>query len=255
MRVALSQISPKLSKDNFDIHIEEINTAKEKGAKVIIFPELSMNGYMLMDAVYEDFFVESDFDIFKELSKEIDIVIGAVTKKSHKIYNSALYFSDGEILATHHKNNLPNYGMFQEARFFFKGDGCQYFDTEFGKSMMVVCEDLWSSKVIDTISSNRPDILFVIANSPSRDFSDDGVLSIEKKWLRILSTTAILSGAFVIFVNRVGFEDGMGFWGGSMVVNPNGKVEKRAELFERELLIYDLFYNISNIQKYLLRGD
>ena len=255
MRVALSQISPKLSKNNFDMHIEHIKEAKKNGAKLVVFPELSMNGYMLMDAVYEDYFEDSEFDLFKNLSNEIDIIIGAVIKQRHKIYNSALYFSDGNILAIHHKNNLPNYGMFEEARFFFRGESCQTFDTYFGKSMMVVCEDLWSSDMIDTISLNKPDLLFVIANSPTRDFSDDGILSIENKWLRILSTTAILSGAFVVFVNRVGFEDGMGFWGGSMVVTPDGKVQNRAKLFEKELLFCDIQDNISNIQKYLLRGD
>ncbi len=255
MRVALSQISPKLSRDNFDLHKDEIFKAKSSKADIIIFPELSMNGYMLMDAVYEDSFDLNEFEEFEDLSRDIDIIIGAVTKVSHKIYNSALYFCDGKLLFIHHKNNLPNYGMFQEARFFFKGDRFEMFDTKFGSSMVVVCEDLWSSKTIDEISSKKPDFLYVIANSPSRDFSDDGVLGIEKKWNRILSTAAILSGAHVVFVNRVGFEDGMGFWGGSRVINPNGKIEVSAKLFESELLVSNIDHNISNIQKYLLRGE
>jgi len=257
MRIALSQISPKLSKDNFKLHVEQIERAKSEGAKLIVFPELSMNGYMLMDAVYEDYFLEDDFSQFYKLSLDldIDIVIGAVMKDRDKIYNSSLYISNGKILSIHHKNNLPNYGMFEEARFFFRGEACNSFNTKFGKSMMVICEDLWSSKTIDTISSNKPDILFVISNSPTRDFSDDGILSIEKKWLRILSTTAILSATYVVFVNRVGFEDGIGFWGGSMVITPDGKVKKRAKLFEKELLICDIYDNISNIEKYLRRGE
>jgi predicted amidohydrolase len=254
MRVAISQISPKLSRDNFELHFNEIKKAKSE-ADIIVFPELSMSGYMLMDSVYEDAFELSDLDEFKTLSKDIDIIIGAVTKESHKIYNSALYFSQGELLSIHHKNNLPNYGMFQEARFFFKGEGFELFENSFGKCMMVVCEDLWSSHTIDLVASKKPDFLFVIANSPSRDFSDEGLLGIEKQWTRILSTTAILSGAHVIFSNRVGFEDGLGFWGGSKVINPSGKIEKTAKLFERDQLLCDVDHNLSNIQKYLLRGN
>ncbi len=251
MIVAISQISPKLSRDNFDLHIEEINKVKEE-ADVILFPELSMNGYTLMDSVYEDAFDLDELDIFASLSQEIDIIIGAVTKESHKIFNSALYFSNGKLLATHHKNNLPNYGMFQEARFFFAGESIETFQTAFGKCMMVVCEDLWRSSTIDKIASKKPDLLYVIANSPARDF-DEGMLGIEKQWTRILSTTAILSGAHVLFANRVGFEDGLGFWGGSKIIAPNGKIEHEAKLFEKEQLIAKIDRNLSSVQKYLLR--
>jgi predicted amidohydrolase len=251
MIVALSQISPKLSRDNFTLHEEEIKKVKEK-ADVIVFPELSMNGYTLMDSVYEDAFDLEELSPFEAWSKDIDIVIGAVTKESHKIYNSALYFSKGKLLSIHHKNNLPNYGMFQEARFFFEGDVLAPFQTTFGKTMMVVCEDLWRSSTIDIVSKEKPDLLFVIANSPARDF-DEGMLGIEKQWTRILSTTAILSGAHVIFVNRVGFEDGLGFWGGSKVINPSGKVASEAALFEKEQCIITIDRNLSSVQKYLLR--
>jgi predicted amidohydrolase len=253
MRVALSQISPKLSKENLPLHERSVKEVIGK-ADVVVFPELSMSGYMLMDSVYEDAFYLSELSAFEELSKEIDIIIGAVTKEGHKIYNSALYYGEGALKSIHHKNNLPNYGMFQEARFFFSGEGVESFETRFGEAMMIVCEDLWSSKMIDKIATIKPDILYVIANSPSREFSDEGVLGIEKKWRRLLSTAAILSGAYVVFVNRVGFEDGLGFWGGSMVINPNGRVESKAELFERETIIADLDHNLSSIQKYMLRA-
>ncbi len=251
MIVALSQISPKLSRDNFDLHEAEIDKVKDE-ADIIIFPELSMNGYMLMDSVYEDAFALEELVKFEKWSEKIDIVIGAVTKESHKIYNSALYFSKGKLLAIHHKNNLPNYGMFQEARFFFAGDSIASFQTAFGKTMMVVCEDLWRSSTIDIVSKEKPDVLFVIANSPARDF-DEGMLGIEKQWTRILSTTAILSGAHVVFVNRVGFEDGLGFWGGSKVINPSGKIASEAVLFEKEQCLTTIDRNLSSVQKYLLR--
>ncbi len=251
MIVSLAQIAPKLSRDNFAAHEEAIMQAKGK-ADVIVFPELSMNGYMLMDSVYEDAFDIEELEPFKAWSEDIDIVIGAVSKEAHKIYNSALYFSKGKLLATHHKNNLPNYGMFQEARFFFAGEEIVPFDTPYGRAIMIVCEDLWRSSTIDVIAKEKPDIVYVIANSPARDF-DEGMLGIEKQWTRLLSTTAILSGAHVVFVNRVGFEDGLGFWGGSKVINPSGKIAGEATLFEKELQIIEIDRNLSSVQKYLLR--
>ena len=251
MKIALSQISPKLSRDNFDIHENAILEVSQS-ADVIVFPELSMNGYMLMDSVYEDAFLLSELTLFEELSKDIDIIIGAATKEEHKIYNSALYYSEGRLVNIHHKNNLPNYGMFQESRFFFEGNGLKSFETEYGKSMIVVCEDLWSSKNIDEISIQKPDILYVIAASPARGFLENE-LEIEKKWRRILSTTAILSGASVVFVNRVGFEDGLGFWGKSMIFNPSGTIEMSAKIFERDMIIGRVDRGLSKVQKYLLR--
>jgi predicted amidohydrolase len=251
MKIALAQISPKLSRDNFDMH-ESAILEVSKNADVIVFPELSMNGYMLMDSVYEDAFLLSELAFFEQLSKEIDIIIGAATKEEHKIYNSALYYSEGRLLNIHHKNNLPNYGMFQEGRFFFEGSGLKSFVTLYGKTMMVVCEDLWSSKNIDEISKQKPDIVYVIANSPARGFLETE-LEIEKKWRRILSTTAILSGASVVFVNRVGFEDGLGFWGKSMIFNPSGTIEISAKMFDRDMILGTVDRGLSKVQKYLLR--
>ncbi len=250
MKVALAQITPKLL-HNFDLH-RDIIKEYENRADVILFPELSMNGYMLLDATYEDAFELDELKEFKELSQNIDIIFGAVTKEGHKIFNSALYYSKGELLSIHHKNHLPNYGMFQEARFFFNSNELNFFESSFGKVCMVICEDLWSSFIIDKISLQKPDIIYVLAASPTRGFKDN-YLEIEKKWNNILSTTALFSGSYIIFVNRVGFEDGVGFWGGSKVINPNGVIELSLELFEDQIAITKLDNTLSFATKYLLR--
>ncbi len=152
----------------------------------------------------------------------------------------------------HHKNILPNYGLFQEARFFFEGEKLESFETNFGEVMMVVCEEMFSAKVIEKIASTKPQLLIVLANSPARGFEDDKLL-IEHQWNSLLTTSAILSGANVVFVNRVGFEDGLGFWGGSRLINAKGEVTKKAKLFEKEFLHVDIDNHISKTQKYLLR--
>jgi predicted amidohydrolase len=252
MKLSLSQINSKLSRDNLEKHLYYIKTAKNNGSNLIIFPELSLNGYSMMDLVYEDAYEVSELNTLKNESKDIDILVGVALRVGYKIFNSAIYFSNGEVINIYHKNTLPNYGMFQEARFFFAGDMVDSFETKFGSVISVICEDLWNVKIIEKIVSIKPDFIYILSASPARGFDTNG-LEIERKWNNILSTTAGLSGTYTIFVNRVGFEDGLGFWGGSRVVNPKGLIEKKASLFEEELLEIELFNNLSKTEKYLLR--
>ena len=252
MKIAIAQVAPKISRDNVTLHLRFIKDAIKANADVVVFPELSMSGYMMMDKLYEDAFSLDEFSDIEALSRDIDIVFGAPTREEHKIYNSALYFSQGTLTHVHHKNYLPNYGMFEESRFFFKGDTLELFDTPHGKAMMVVCEDLWSGEMIEKIADAKPDIVYVLAASPARDFKDDTLL-IEDKWHSVLKTTALLSGTHVVFSNRIGFEDGVGFWGGSCLVKPNTYIDAKAPCFEEALLLVELDKDISKIEKYMKR--
>ncbi|ACM93256.1 nitrilase/cyanide hydratase and apolipoprotein N-acyltransferase [Nautilia profundicola AmH] len=246
MKIALAQIRPKLSPENINKHIEFI---EKTDADLVVFPELSMNGYKIKDALLEDAF---DIEYFKNLTFSKDVVLGAAIKKEGKIYNSALYI-DNEI-KIHNKVHLPTYGVFEEGRFFFSGDEFSLFDTKFGKTCMFVCEDVFSGDAINFVSQKKPDLIIVIAASPAREFSD-GKLLIEDQWEALLKSMAILSGAYVLFCNRVGFEDGLGFWGGSRVINPKGQTEIKANYFEEELIECELNHNLTLTQKYFLRKD
>jgi len=249
VKVTLIQNIPKLKKMSLSKFTEEM---QKIDGDLVIFPELALNGYMLKDAVFEDAYDMDEIEEFAKVSISKDIVFGCVLKIGHKFFNSAVYCSDGKVLHVHHKNILPNYGLFQEARFFFEGDKLESFDTKFGEVMMIVCEEMFSAKVIEKIASIKPHLLIVLANSPARGF-EDGKLLIEHQWNALLSSSAILSGANVVFVNRVGFEDGLGFWGGSRHINPKGEIVEKAELFEKEFLHVEIDNHISKTQKYLLR--
>lgn len=252
MNIALAQISPTLNrKTNLKKHLELIQSLKSD-TELIIFPELSLNGYLMMDLVFEDSFYLYEFEEFKKESLNIDILLGASIRENHKIFNSAIYFHNGEILHIHKKNNLPNYGMFEEARYFFSSDRLQSFNNNHFNCITLVCEDVWSSSNIDRVVKLNPDVIFVLANSPARGFGDE--LLIEKKWESLLNSLAILSGAYVIFVNRIGFEDGIGFWGGSRVITPNLSNIKKAPLFEEAILEIKLDDNLVKREKYFLRG-
>ena len=246
MKIALAQIRPKLSPDNLDKHKSFI---KKSSADLIIFPELSMNGYKVKDALLEDSFSE---EYFRNLKFDKDVVLGAAIKDDGKIYNSALYL--GENFHRHNKVFLPTYGVFEEGRFFFKGKEFSCFDTKFGKTAMFICEDVFSGDAIKFVSSNKPDLIIVISASPAREFKDNKLL-IEEQWEAILKNMAIVSGGYVAFCNRVGFEDGLGFWGKSKVINPKGEIEVEAKYFDEDLVECELNHHLTFTQKYFLRKE
>ncbi|NPA11683.1 MAG: nitrilase [Epsilonproteobacteria bacterium] len=246
MKIALAQIKPKLSPDNLDKHLEYI---KASDADLVVFPELSMNGYKVKDALIEDSFEE---EFFKNLSFSKDVVIGAAIKENAKIYNSALYI--GEKFFRHNKVHLPTYGVFEEGRFFFSGSGFKCFETSFGKTAMFICEDVFGADSLEFVAKHKPDLIIVIAASPAREFKENSLL-IEEQWDSILKNMAILSGGYVAFCNRVGFEDGLGFWGKSKVINPKGEIEKEACYFDEEMIEVELNHKLTFTQKYFLRKE
>ena len=222
MRVTLVQSSPKLNRSNLADIIKTINQYKDE-SDLIVFPELSLNGYMLQDKLYEDAWNLNKLDELKELSREVDFVVGGAIRDSKVFRNSALYFSQGELLSQHNKVHLPNYGMFEEARYFSAGDVFEGFETNHGKISMLVCEDLWHAGVHHQLFDENPDYILALVASPARGFEDDGLL-IEDQWYALLKSVALHCDAQVIFVNRVGFEDGLGFWGGSCIIGRDARI-------------------------------
>jgi len=190
---------------------------------LIVFPELSLNGYLLQDKLYEDAWDIKELQELIDLSKDVDIVVGAALRDKKVFRNSSLYLKNGEVFSKHYKLHLPNYGMFEEARYFSAGSEFESFEVDGKKISMLVCEDLWNANMHSEIYKQDPDLIIVIAASPARGFEDDGLL-IEKQWYSLLNAAALNSKSKVIFVNRVGFEDGLGFWGGSCIIDEDTKV-------------------------------
>lgn len=228
--LTLVQNAPRLNRSNLDSALHLIDNASSN-SDVIVFPELSLNGYMLQDKLHEDAWTLDELNALKEASRKIDIVIGAALKESNGFFNSALYLSEGEMVHIHHKVHLPNYGMFEEARYFKPGNQIKSFSTKFGRAAMLVCEDVWEVNLLEDLEDEHPQIIYVLAASPARGFSDEG-LAIEATWQKLLEKAAKEMKAEVVFVNRVGFEDGLGFWGGSRHLNANGEVTVALPKFE-----------------------
>ncbi|MDA3945945.1 MAG: nitrilase [Helicobacteraceae bacterium] len=228
--LTLVQNAPRLNRSNLEDALVLIESASQN-SDVIVFAELALNGYMLQDKLHEDAWTIAELSEVKEASKNIDIVIGAALKEANGFYNAALYFSQGEITHIHHKVHLPNYGMFEEARYFRPGNQIKSFKTKYGRSAMLVCEDLWEANLLEDLEDEHPEIIYVLAASPARGFSDDG-LEIESSWQKLLEKAAEDMRAEVVFVNRVGFEDGLGFWGGSRLLSSAGEITAMLPKFE-----------------------
>ena len=233
MKITLAQIAPKLNRSNLE-NIIEIIKKNQDDSDLIVFPELALNGYLLQDKLYEDAFTIEELDKIKNASLHVDIVVGAAIRDKDKFRNTALYFSEGELLSKHYKVHLPNYGMFEEARYFEAGDIFESFTCRDKKISMVICEDLWHESVhIDLIKEN-PDYIIALVASPARGFCDDG-LEIEDKWVKIIKNVAGECNSKLIFVNRIGFEDGLGFWGGSCIVDENADILYKLAHYEEKI--------------------
>lgn len=238
MRVTLAQVSPKLNRSNLVEIISIINEHK-KDSDLIVFPELSLNGYLLQDKLFEDAYDINELDSLKKLSMEVDIIVGGAIRDNKVFRNAALYFSKGKLISQHNKVHLPNYGMFEEARYFSPGSVFEGFDSSHGKISMLVCEDLWHAGVHQQLFNENPDYIVAIVASPARGFDEDGLV-IEDQWLALLKSASLHCNSKVIFVNRVGFEDGLGFWGGSCILDANAKVVHKLPHYEKIIKTFEI---------------
>ena len=238
MRVTLAQISPQLNRSNLGEMIQIINSVKDE-SDLIVFPELSLNGYLLQDKLYEDAYKIDELRELEILSQSIDIVVGGAFIDDRVFRNAALYFSKGKLISKHNKVHLPNYGMFEEARYFEAGDIFESFLVDDNRVSMVICEDLWHKNVHHDLVQQNPDLIVALVASPARGFSNDG-LDIENKWQEIIRVVASECSAKLIFVNRVGFEDGLGFWGGSCIVDEDANIMYKLEKFKKEIKTFEI---------------
>lgn len=250
-KIALAQINPALGdvEKNIKKHIDFINKALKKKADLVIFPELSLTGYSLKDLNAELAVNPFTSEILRPLcekSKKIDIICGGVEEDdNYGLFNSAFYISGGKVLFTHRKVYPPDYGMFEEIRYFSKGKSAEIFKTQFGKLGVLVCEDLWHMSLPLIQALNGAKIIIAIAASPTRL-----ELNTKSKTLKNYqinsehhrSYSRLLS-LYTVFCNRVGFEDGVNFWGGSEVVDPFGNVSALGRFFDEDLVIAEIDYN------------
>ena len=243
--VALAQIKPKLGclADNLDM----IEAAVEKGIKeragVVIFPELAMTGYFLKDLVPEVALSIDSTEIKRllALSRHISIAVGFVeVTADYRFYNSALYLEEGEIRHRHRKVYLPTYGLFDEQRYLARGLRLRSFDTRFGRMGILICEDMWHLSASYVLAMDGATTIICLSSSPGRGIMDEENLGSTTAWQKLNATTAMFLNCRVLYCNRVGYEDGVNFWGGSEAVGPNGEMTARGKILEEDFIIAEI---------------
>ena len=240
--VALAQVSPRLAdvETNLGIYREQVREAGALGADLLVFPELSLTGYHLKDDVSE---VATRLDgpvadELRELSRGTAFVAGLVEESpDFQFYNSAVWFEDGEIRHVHRKVYLPTYGMFDENRYFARGNRIAAHDASIARVATLVCEDFWHPSTSYLAALDGALGIVCPSSSPAQGMAEDRDSDENARtWELFTRATAQVYGLFVFYANRVGFEDGVGFWGGSEIVGPDGEVLVKAPYYETALV-------------------
>jgi len=245
-RVAIAQINPKLGdlQANMALYEAKIHQGGEAGAELLLFPELSLTGYFLRDTVPDVALTTRSPEMkkLKELSRGLPFVAGLVEESAdHRFFNAAVYFEDGEIRHVHRKVYLPTYGMFDEQRYFARGDRVRAFDSKFGRLAILICEDLWHTSTIYLAALDGARAVLCPSSSPLRGIVDGQAQDDNARyWEMINRTYAETFSLFMLYGNRSGFEDGVGFWGGSEIVDPFGQRLAKAKYYDEDFIVSEV---------------
>ena len=249
-KLALAQIDPVLGnvQKNVEKHLLATEKAIQAGAQLIVFPELSLTGYSVKDMNWDlALNLGKDTSIVRPLiekSKTISIIAGGIEEgPDFSIYNSAFLFEDGILRLAHRKAYPPTYGMFEEMRYFAAGKSVRAIDTKHGRLGIVVCEDLWHPSIPYILAQDGADIIIALVASPTRVSGGEKRLQTAQVNTGNHQAYARLLSVYIAFCNRVGYEDGVNFWGGSSVTSPDGTVEASAKLFDEDLILTEIDEN------------
>ncbi|HEY8755558.1 MAG TPA: nitrilase-related carbon-nitrogen hydrolase [Candidatus Dormibacteraeota bacterium] len=235
--VAVAQMAPRLGDvaANLDRHLELIDQAQGGGAALVVFPELSLTGYFLKDLV-PDVALREQSDELAQLtsaSRGIDVVAGCVLESEDaRFYNASLYLSNGRLHHIHRKVYLPTYGLFDEARYLAQGDRFRTFAAPLAaaepprpwQAGVLICEDMWHPTAAALLARQGIELFLCPSASPGRGVVRGHALGTARSYDAMTRTYAQLFTSYLLYCNRVGFEDGVGFWGGSRAIGPDGRL-------------------------------
>jgi len=242
VNIALSQISCKIGdkKHNLNKMKEQIKQAKKNGANLIIFPELALTGYTLKDLVYESAepIPGPSTNLLTEVAKKenIHIVFGMVeqsTKASAVLYNTAVLLSPRGFVGKYQKMYLPTHSVFEEKRYFRQGSGSPIFETDIGKLGLIICYDVFFPETVRLLRLKGAQLILCVSASPA----------VRRKFFEVLTVArAIENTVFLAYVNLVGIEDGLQFWGGSRLISPSGSIISQAKYDDEDLVTGKIDY-------------
>ncbi len=243
IKLALAQISSK--RENKEENLKKFETltlkAKEKSADLVIFPELSLTGYVVRDQLYElaENIPGPSTQRVEEIAKKTGMhIIFGMPELSEKtratMFNTAVFVGPNGVIGKYRKMYLPTHSVFEEKRHFRPGYQAAAFDTPIGKIGLCICYDIFFPEVTRLTRLQGAQLIVCISASPA----------VRRSYFEILTAARALENtAFLAYVNLVGVEDGLQFWGGSRIISPTGDVVTKAKYDEEDFVLGDIDYN------------
>ncbi|WP_460368202.1 nitrilase-related carbon-nitrogen hydrolase, partial [Actinocorallia lasiicapitis] len=254
LRIALAQVDPTVGDlaGNSALVVAWAHKAKEAGAHLVAFPEMMLTGYPIEDLALRKSFVEASQIALAELAGtlaaeglgDLPVVVGYLDRKTLTVarpgqpagapLNAAAWLYGGEIVVRSAKHHLPNYGVFDEARYFVPGDRLPVVRVGGVDVATIICEDLWQDGGPPHATAQAgAGLLLVLNGSPYERSKDD-------QRLELCSRRAVEAGCALAYVNMVGGQDELVFDGDSIIVGADGELLARAPQFTDHLLLADL---------------
>jgi predicted amidohydrolase len=224
--IALAQIAtcPGQLQHNLARHLDMVAQARQAGAHLVVFPELSLSGYLLAHGVLEHALRLDDPLLVPLLqaSRDLALVVGLPLREGQGgISNAAVLLEGGEVRGVHRKLYLPTYGMFDEGRYFVPGPALEPLQCSLGRFGVLICEDAWHFSTAVILAQAGVDALLVVAGGPTElDGGQEPAGS--RRWHWIMGATAVTTVRPVFFANRCGWEEGVLFGGCSWAVDGRG---------------------------------
>jgi NAD+ synthase (glutamine-hydrolysing) len=253
LTVALAQVNPRVGdlSGNAAIIRNFSKKAAELGASLVAFPEMVLTGYPIEDLSLRKSFQDASKKALNQLAKDLvldglkdlTVVVGYLDSTGEKAslgvpaggpQNAAAVIRNGEVIAKYIKHHLPNYGVFDEYRYFVPGtDNCS-FEVEGVKVSLAICEDIWQDGgPVSQIAQLNSDLLIVLNGSPYEYGKDDTRLQLVQKRAKEIN-------APLAYVNMVGGQDELVFDGDSIVVNTDESIANRASQFVEEIILFEV---------------
>ena len=243
IKLALAQISSKRENKNENLGKIEALTinAKEQAADLVIFPEMSLTGYVVRDQIYElaETIPGSSTKRIEDIAKKTGVhIIFGMPELSEKakatIFNTAVFVGPEGLIGKYRKMYLPTHSVFEEKRYFRPGYQTASFNTALGNIGLCICYDLFFPEVCRLTRLKGAQLIVAISASPA----------VRRSYFEILTAARALENtAFLAYVNLVGVEDGLQFWGGSRLISPTGDILAKAKYDEEDFVICEVDYS------------
>ena len=242
INVALAQINCRVGDKKYNIDLIEKNAkrAKEKGADLVIFPELSLTGYLTRDLTYDlaEAIPGPSINSLEQVARreKLHMVFGMLEhseKARGVIYNTAVLLGPKGFVGKYRKMHLPTHSVFEEKRYFRPGYQLPVFETDIGNLGLIICYDIFFPEISRLLRLKGAQLITCISASPA----------VRRKFFEVFTVArAMENTVFLAYTNLVGVEDGLQFWGGSRIIAPNGHIVTQAKYDEEDLVTGGLDY-------------